>query len=46
MKDYENQSEQQKIRKSQFLKDVDDKKGRRRMTHFLILSMAAATARF
>ena len=28
------------------LKDVDDKKGRIRMTHFLILSMAAATARF
>ena len=26
--------------------DFDDKKGRRRMTHFLILSMAAATARF
>ena len=29
-----------------FLKDFDDKKGRRRMAHFLILSMAAATARF
>ena len=26
--------------------DFDDKKGRRRMAHFLILSMAAATARF
>ena len=28
------------------MKDFDDKKGRRRMAHFLILSMAAATARF
>ena len=28
------------------MKDFDDKKGRGRITHFLILSMAAATARF
>ena len=28
------------------LMDVDDKKSQRRMAHFLILSMAAATARF
>ena len=28
------------------MKDVDDKKGRRRIAHFLILGMAAATARF
>ena len=29
-----------------FLKDFDDMKGRKEATHFLILSMAAATARF
>ena len=29
-----------------FLKDFDDKKGRREMTEFLILSMAGTTARF
>ena len=29
-----------------FLKNVDDSKGRREMTEFLILSMAGTTARF